>query len=76
MFEDTYLNEKASTTAGWNAAIPDEDWSSGHVAMCHHFIDCAVNHKPTPCDGVLGLEVTRVIYAAYQSAREGRRVSL
>ncbi len=76
VFEDTYLNEKASTTAGWNAAIPDEDWSSGHVAMCHHFIDCAVNDKPTPCDGVLGLEVTRVIYAAYQSAREGRRISL
>lgn len=76
VFEDTYLNEKASTSAGWNAAIPDEDWSSGHVAMCHHFIEAVTRDEATPCDGQLGLEVTRAIYAAYQSAREGRRIQL
>lgn len=76
VFEDTYLNEKASTSAGWNAAIPNEDWSSGHVAMCHHFVDAVVREVPTPCDGQLGLEVTRTIYAAYQAAQEGRRIQL
>ncbi len=76
VFADTYLNEKASTTAGWNAAIPDEDWSSGHVAMCHHFVNAAMQNEATSCDGRLGLEVTRIIYAAYQSAKEGRRIDL
>ncbi len=76
VFEDTYLNEKASTSAGWNAAIPDEDWSSGHVAMCQHFIDAVYQDRATPCNGELGLAVIRVIYAAYQSAREGRRITL
>lgn len=76
VFEDTYLNEKASTSAGWNAAIPDEDWSSGHIAMCGHFVDSVRAGEATSCDGRLGLEVTRIIYAAYQSAREGRRINL
>ncbi len=76
VFADTYLNEKASTSAGWNAAIPDEDWSSGHVAMCHHFVNAAMHNEATSCDGRLGLEVTRIIYAAYQSAKEGRRIVL
>lgn len=30
----------------------------------------------TPASGALGREVVRVLYAAYQSAREGRRVAL
>ncbi len=76
VFEDTYLNEKASTSAGWNAAIPDEDWSSGHVAMCQHFVESVYRDQATPCNGELGLEVIRVIYAAYQSAREGCRITL
>ncbi len=76
VFADTYLNEKASTSAGWNAALPDEDWSSGHVAMCHHFVTAVLRNEATHCDGRLGLEVTRIIYAAYQAAREGRRINL
>ncbi len=76
VFEDTYLQEKASTSAGWNAAIPDEDWSSGHVAMCHHFIESVYRDQATPCNGELGRDVIRVIYAAYQSAKEGRRIAL
>lgn len=76
VYGDIYLNEKASTSAGWNAALPDEDWSSGHVAMCHHFVRSVMQDEPSACDGELGLEVTRAIYAAYQSAREGRRVAL
>ncbi len=76
VFADTYLNEKASTSAGWNAALPDEDWSAGHVAMCHHFVTAALRNEATDCDGRLGLEVTRIIYAAYQAAKEGRRIEL
>lgn len=76
IFADTYLNEKASTSAGWNAAIPDEDWSSGHVAMCQHFVNAVLHNNATSCDGKLGLEVTRIIYAAYMAAKEGRRINL
>ena len=75
-FGDEYIMEKASTQAGWNSAIPDEDWSSGHLAMCEDFARAAAEARPAASDGTLGLEVTRVIYSAYVAAEEGRRVSL
>lgn len=73
---DSYVMEKASTQAGWNTPIPSEDWSSGHLAMCEDFARAAAGGRPAASDGALGLEVTRVVYSAYLSAREGRRVEL
>jgi predicted dehydrogenase len=75
-FGDAYIMEKASTQAGWNTALPDEDWSSGHLAMCEDFARAAAEGRPAASDGALGLEVTRVIYTAYVAAEEGRRVTL
>lgn len=75
-FGDAYLMEKASTQAGWNAAIPDEDWSSGHQALCDAFARAVALGEPVESDGELGLDVTRVIYSAYVAADEGRRVEL
>jgi predicted dehydrogenase len=71
-----YLIEKASTTAGWSTPLPDEDWSSGHLAMCRDFIAAVAENRPAKADGRLGLEVIRVVYAAYCSAATGRRVEL
>ena len=75
-FGEEYVMEKASTQAGWNTPIPDEDWSSGHQAMCDEFIAAVREGRPTASDGELGLEVTRIIYSGYVSAAEGRRVAL
>ena len=75
-FEGEYLMEKASTTAGWSTPMPDEDWSSGQLGMLTDFVHALKTDSATPSDGALGLEVTRVVYAAYISAREGRRVRL
>jgi len=68
--------EKASTQAGWNTPIPSEDWSSGHLAMCEDFVTAVATGRPALSDGELGLAVTRVVYSAYLSAAEGRRVEL
>lgn len=76
VFGDGYMMEKASTQAGWNTPIPSEDWSSGHLAMCEDFVTAVAEGRPALSDGELGLEVTRVVYAAYLSAAEGRRVEL
>lgn len=75
-FGDEYVMEKASTQAGWNTPIPDEDWSSGHQAMCDEFVAAVAEGRPTASNGELGLQVTRIIYSGYVSAAEGRRVSL
>ncbi|MCH2102088.1 MAG: Gfo/Idh/MocA family oxidoreductase [Planctomycetes bacterium] len=70
-FDQEYLMEKVDTHAGWNTPIPDEDWSSGQLGMCQAFVaDLQSDRKPL-ADGSLGVEVMRVLAAAYQSARSG-----
>lgn len=76
VFGDAYFMEKVDGGGGWTSAMPNEDWTSGHLAMCQAFADAVRTGDETPADGALGLDVTRVIYAAYVAAREGVRVSL
>jgi len=76
VFGDEYIMEKASTKAGWNSALPDEDWSSGQLGMIEAFGAAAAEGEPAAADGELGLDVTRVLYGAYRSAAAGRRVEL
>ena len=76
VFGNEYIMEKTSTSAGWSTPIPDEDWSSGHLAMCQDFVAATAENRPARADGHLGLAVVRVIYAAYLAAATGRRVAL
>ena len=76
VFADEYLQEKLETSAGWSTPMPDEDWTSGHWGMCQSFVDCVADGRSPVTDGRLGLEVVRVVYSAYLSAQEGRRVEL
>ena len=75
-FGEEYIMEKLDSGAGWTTPIPDEDYSSGHIAMCADFLHAVSEGRPALSDGRLGLEVTRVVYAAYASAEEGSRVDL
>jgi predicted dehydrogenase len=76
VFGDAYIMEKVDSGAGWTTPIPDEDWTSGHLAMCADFVDAVREGRPARSDGRLGREVVRVVYAAYLAAAEGRRVVL
>ncbi len=76
VFAGEYLMEKVETKAGWSTPIPDEDWSAGHLPMCGDFIAAAAEGRPARARGELGLEVVKIVYSAYCSAREGRRVDL
>ncbi len=76
VFGDEYIMEKVDSGAGWSTPIPDEDWSSGQQLMCEDFVRAVAEGRPARSTGELGLEVTRLIYAAYVAAAEGRRVAL
>jgi len=76
VWPDAYLIEKQSTTAGWSTPMPDEDWTSGQLGMCEAFAQ-AIRDRTTPeASAELGVATTQLIYAAYVSAKEGRRVSI
>jgi len=75
-FGDEYLAEKISTRAGWNFASPDEHWNSGYPQEIQDFV-MAVAEGREPLSGwLLARDVMAVIYAAYVSAEEGRRVAV
>jgi len=73
---DEYLAEKISTRAGWNFAAPDEHWASGYPQEIQDFISCIIEGRQPLSGWLLARDVTAVIYAAYVSAEEGRRVEV
>jgi predicted dehydrogenase len=76
IFGSEYLIEKLETSAGWSPPAPDEDWAQGHRQMVQDFVASVADGRQPQSDGTLGLDAIRVVYSAYLSAAEGRRVHL
>jgi predicted dehydrogenase len=76
VFGDAYIMEKIDSGAGWTTPIPDEDWSSGHLAMIQDFVAAVAEGRPARSTGDLGRSVVRVVYSAYLSAATGQRVEI
>jgi predicted dehydrogenase len=76
VFGDEYLIEKLETSAGWSPPAPDEDWAQGHRGMVQDFVEAVAEGRAPRSEGDLGHDVIRLVYAAYVSAAEGRRVEL
>ena len=71
-----YAVEKAGSTQGWSFTIYEEAWNYGFHAEMAHFVDCVQNDRTPLVTGEDGRVVLEVIYAAYESARTGRKVEL
>jgi predicted dehydrogenase len=76
VFQDEYIAEKLETKAGWSYPSFDEEWMLGYPQELHDFVTAIAEDRPALSEGRFGLDVVRVIYAAYQSAEEGRRILL
>ncbi len=76
VFDDACIMEKIDSGAGWTTPMPDEDWTSGQLGMCQAFAANLLDGAAAESDGELGLDVVRLLYAAYVSAAEGRRIQL
>jgi len=71
-----YAVEKAATTKGWTYPVFEEHWNYGFPQEMRHFARC-VRGKETPIsDGETGRVVLEVLYAAYASAGQGRKITL
>ena len=71
-----YAVEKAGSTKGWTFTIFEEEWNYGFHQEMAHFVDCVQNDKQPLVTGQDGRAVLEVIFAAYESARTGRKVAL
>lgn len=71
-----YAMEKADTTKGWSFPIFEEAFNQGYPHELNHFIECVRENKAPLVTGELGRDVLEVIYAAYASAGQGKRIDL
>lgn len=76
VFQKEYFTEKLETKAGWNRPSCDEDWFRGFAQEIADFAG-AIRDGREPLAGIdLAVGCVKLIYAAYLSAEEGRRVDL
>ena len=76
VFGNEYFTEKLETRAGWNRPSCDEGWFRGFAQEIADFVS-VIRTGGEPRSGIeLAVDCVDVIYAAYVSAEEGRRVTL
>ena len=71
-----YAMEKAGQTKGWTFTVFEEAFNQGYPQELAHFIQCVRENLQPLVTGEDGLAVLEIIYAAYESARTGQKVSL
>jgi myo-inositol 2-dehydrogenase/D-chiro-inositol 1-dehydrogenase len=71
-----YAMEKADTTAGWSFTVFEEVFNQGYPHELKHFIECVRENKTPLVTGDDGRAVMEMIYAAYASAGQGKKISL
>ena len=71
-----YAVEKGGSTRGWSFTIYEEAWNYGFPAEMAHFVDCVRSDRSPVVTGDDGRVVLEAIFAAYESARTGRKVAL
>ena len=71
-----YAMEKAGSSKGWSFTAFEEAFNQGYPQELKHFIECVRNDKPPLLTGEDGKAVLEILYAAYESARTGRKVEL
>lgn len=76
VYEGEYIAEKLETKAGWSNPSIDEEWLLGYPQELRDFVEAILHNRQPVSTAQLGREVVRVMYAAYLSAEEGRRVAL
>lgn len=74
--EDMDLGFGLSTKSGWNKPFVSDDVIRGYVGEFQDFLTCVAEDRQPQSGFDLAAESLRVIYAAYQSAEEGRTIVL
>lgn len=74
--EKEELMEKSEGNIGWQHTLVIEDVIRGYAGQLQDFLECIAYGRKPQSDYALARDTLRVIYAAYQSAEEGRKIIL
>ena len=71
-----YAVEKAGSTKGWSFTIYEEAYNYGFHQEMAHFVDCVLHDEQPLVTGEDARVVLEVIFAAYESAGTGKKITL
>ena len=71
-----YITEKVDRKTGWQYVCLEEEWTRGYLQEIQDFMECVATGRQPLAGLALAYETTRVNYAGYWAADEGRRVVL
>lgn len=71
-----YAMEKAASTRGYSFTVFEEGWNYGFPQELQHMVDCLRFGNPPRETGADGREVLRILFAAYESAAQGRTIRM
>lgn len=74
--DDVYISENLRCKTGWNNVFVAEETLRGYTGELQAFAENAVNNEQPESGINIAIETTKIMYAAYVSAEEGRRVDL
>jgi predicted dehydrogenase len=73
---DVYITEKVDRKTGWQFVCLEEEWTRGYVQEIQDFMECAAFGRQPRADLALAYETTKLNYAGYWAAEDGRRIKL
>ena len=73
--EGVYITEKVDRKTGWQFICLEEEWTRGYLQEIQDFMECISLGREPRADLALAYETTKIVYAGYRSAEEGRRIA-
>jgi predicted dehydrogenase len=74
--ERVYITEKVDRKTGWQFVCLDEEWTRGYLQEVQDFMECVAFGREPRAGLDLARDTTKLVYAGYWSAEEGRRIDL
>ncbi len=74
--EDVTISEMLPAKLGWNKAFVSDEIIRGYMGELQDFVDTIAHDREPVSNFQLAYDTARVMYAAYQSAEEDRRIRL
>src|SRR6266481_736413 len=71
-----YITEKVDRKTGWQFICLEEEWTRGYLQEIQDFMECAAVGRQPRAGLNLAYETTKINYAGYWSAEDGRRIAL
>lgn len=74
--EDVYISEMLPSKKGWNHPFIMDEMARGYLDEMQDFMECILYDREPKCGFKMAYDTAKIVYAAYKSAEEGKRIVL